>query len=77
MAVTALFTFGGSALFLLVHGKDTIIPKGTTVTAFIQGFGECNLFALRVDIRNRQQTKHQHRKELQAFHCLFAILDAM
>lgn len=37
MAVTALFTFGGSALFLLVHGKDTIIPKGTPVTAFIQG----------------------------------------
>jgi hypothetical protein len=37
MAVTALFTFGGSALFLLVHGKDTIIPKGTAVTAFVQG----------------------------------------
>jgi hypothetical protein len=37
MAVTALFTFGGSALFLLVHGKDTIIPKGTPVTAFVQG----------------------------------------
>jgi hypothetical protein len=37
MAATAIFTLGGSALFLLVHGKDTIIPKGTAVTAFVQG----------------------------------------
>jgi hypothetical protein len=37
MAVTAIFTLGGSALFLLAHGKDTTIPKGTNVTAFIQG----------------------------------------
>jgi len=37
MAVTAIFTLGGSAIFLLAHGKDTTIPKGTNVTAFIQG----------------------------------------
>lgn len=37
MAVTAIFTLGGSALFLLAHGKDTTIPKGTNITAFIQG----------------------------------------
>jgi hypothetical protein len=37
MAATAIFTLGGSALFLLVHGKDTIIPKGTAVTAFVAG----------------------------------------
>jgi hypothetical protein len=37
MAVTAIFTLGGSALFLLAHGKDTTIPKGTAVTAFVQG----------------------------------------
>jgi hypothetical protein len=37
MAATAIFTLGGSALFLLVHGKDTIIPKGTAITAFVQG----------------------------------------
>lgn len=37
MAATAIFTLGGSALFLLVHGKDTTIPKGTAVTAFVQG----------------------------------------
>jgi hypothetical protein len=37
MAATAIFTLGGSALFLLAHGKDTTIPKGTNITAFIQG----------------------------------------
>ena len=37
MAATAIFTLGGSALFLLVHGKDTTIPKGTQLTAFVQG----------------------------------------
>jgi hypothetical protein len=37
MAATAIFTLGGSALFLLMHGKDITIPKGTAVTAFIQG----------------------------------------
>ena len=37
MAVTAIFTLGGSALFLLAHGKDTTIPKGTNITAFVQG----------------------------------------
>ncbi len=37
MAATAIFTLGGSALFLLAHGKDTTIPKGTNVIAFVQG----------------------------------------
>jgi hypothetical protein len=37
MAATAIFTLGGSALFLLMHGKDITIPKGTAVTAFVQG----------------------------------------
>jgi len=37
MAATAIFTLGGSALFLLMHGKDTTIPKGTDVTAFVHG----------------------------------------
>jgi hypothetical protein len=37
MVATSIFTLGGSALFLLAHGKDTTIPKGTNVTAFIQG----------------------------------------
>jgi hypothetical protein len=37
MAATAIFTLGGSALFLLMHGKDITIPKGTALTAFVQG----------------------------------------
>src|ERR1700693_2539003 len=37
MAVTAIFTLGGSALFLLAHGKDTTIHKGTNIIAFVQG----------------------------------------
>jgi hypothetical protein len=37
MAATAIFTLGGSALFLLMHGKDTTIPKGTDITAFVHG----------------------------------------
>jgi hypothetical protein len=37
MAATAIFTLGGSALFLLMHGKDITIPKGTELTAYISG----------------------------------------
>lgn len=37
MVATSLFTLGGSALFLLMHGKDMNIPEGTQVTAFVQG----------------------------------------
>jgi len=37
MAATAIFTLGGSALFLLMHGKDITIPKGTETTAYISG----------------------------------------
>ena len=34
MAATAIFTLGGSALFLLMHGKDFTIPKDTEITAY-------------------------------------------
>jgi hypothetical protein len=37
MAATAIFTLGGSALFLLMHGKDITIPKGAETTAYING----------------------------------------
>jgi hypothetical protein len=37
MAATAIFTLGGSALFLLMHGKDITIPKGAETTAYIRG----------------------------------------
>jgi hypothetical protein len=35
MAATAIFTLGGSALFLLMHGKDIVIPENTPLTAFV------------------------------------------
>jgi hypothetical protein len=37
MAATAIFTLGGSALFLLMHGKDITIPKGAETTAYVNG----------------------------------------
>jgi hypothetical protein len=37
MAATAIFTLGGSALFLLMHGKDITIQKGAETTAYING----------------------------------------
>jgi hypothetical protein len=37
MAATAIFTLGGSALFLLMHGKDITITKGAETTAYIRG----------------------------------------
>jgi hypothetical protein len=48
MAVTAIFTLGGSALFLLMHGKDITIPKGAETTAYVNGDMPLNMaqFAL-------------------------------
>jgi hypothetical protein len=37
MAATAIFTLGGSALFLLMHGKDITIQKGAETTAYVNG----------------------------------------
>jgi hypothetical protein len=37
MVATAVFTLGGSALFLLMHGKDITIPKGAETTAYVRG----------------------------------------
>jgi hypothetical protein len=37
MAATAIFTLGGSALFLMMHGKDITIPSGTELTAYTVG----------------------------------------
>lgn len=37
IVATAIFTLGGSALFLLMHGKDITIPKGAETTAYING----------------------------------------
>jgi hypothetical protein len=37
MVITSIFTFGGSALFLLMHGKDLVIPEGSGATTFTIG----------------------------------------
>ncbi len=37
IVATAIFTLGGSALFLFMHGKDITIPKGAELTAYING----------------------------------------
>jgi hypothetical protein len=37
IVATAFFTLGGSALFLLMHGKDITIPKGAEITAYVNG----------------------------------------
>ena len=37
MAATAIFTLGGSALFLLMHGKDITVTKGAETTAYVNG----------------------------------------
>jgi hypothetical protein len=37
MVATSIVFFPAAPLFLLVHGKDITIPKGTEITAYING----------------------------------------
>jgi hypothetical protein len=37
MVATSLIIWPAAPLFLLMHGKDVTIPKGTNVSAFVQG----------------------------------------
>lgn len=37
MVATAIVFFPAAPLFLFVHGKPVLIPKGTEITAFVQG----------------------------------------
>lgn len=37
MVATSIVFFPAAPLFLLMHGKDITIPKGTEITAFVQG----------------------------------------
>ena len=37
IVATSIVFFPAAPLFLLMHGKDITIPKGTEVTAFVQG----------------------------------------
>jgi hypothetical protein len=37
MVATAIVFFPAAPLFLFMHGKDITIPKGTEITAFVNG----------------------------------------
>ena len=37
MVATAIVFFPAAPLFLFIHGKDITIPKGTEVTAYVNG----------------------------------------
>ncbi len=37
MVATSIVFFPAAPLFLFMHGKDVVIPKGTEITAFVQG----------------------------------------
>jgi hypothetical protein len=37
MVATSIVFFPAAPLFLFIHGKDITIPKGTEVTAFVEG----------------------------------------
>jgi hypothetical protein len=37
IVATSLVVWPAAPLFLFMHGKDINIPKGTQITAFIQG----------------------------------------
>ena len=37
IAVTALVVWPAAPFFLFMHGKDTVIPKGTEITAYVNG----------------------------------------
>ena len=37
MVATSLVVWPAAPLFLLMHGKDVTIPKGTNINAFVQG----------------------------------------
>jgi len=43
MVATTIVFFPAAPLFLFMHGKDITIPKGTDVTAFVQGDTQLNL----------------------------------
>ena len=37
MVATSIVFFPAAPLFLFMHGKEVVIPKGTEITAFVQG----------------------------------------
>ncbi len=43
MVATTIVFFPAAPLFLFIHGKDIVIPKGTEVSAFVQGDMKLNM----------------------------------
>lgn len=37
IVATAIVFFPAAPLFLFIHGKDVVIPKGTEITAYVNG----------------------------------------
>ena len=40
IVITSIFTLGGASLFLLMHGKDLVIPEGSGATTFTIGIAK-------------------------------------
>ena len=47
MVATAIVFFPAAPFFLFMHGKDTVIPKGTEITAYVDGEIKLNREKLR------------------------------
>jgi hypothetical protein len=43
MVATSIVFFPAAPLFLFIHGKDTTIPQGTEITAFVEGDMHLNM----------------------------------
>ena len=51
MVATAIVFWPAAPLFLLMHGKDISIPKGTEITAYINGEVPLNPAKFTVEVR--------------------------
>src|SRR5207245_3539712 len=55
MLGTAILFFPAAPLFLFMHGKDITIPKGTEITAFVNG--DVNLDPVRFGAKPASETQ--------------------
>ena len=51
MVATAIEFWPAAPLFLLMHGKDITIPKGTEITAYVNGWVPLNPAKFTVEVR--------------------------
>jgi hypothetical protein len=65
MAGTALLFWPAAPLFLLVHGKDITIPKGTPVNAFVDGDVTLNPAKFKLPVEN-DSTAYTNNSEIKA-----------